>query len=415
MTKKNNVMSTPTYKYVSTSSKFYFFLEEIEDAKWIAYDTEFISEGRFLPELCLLQVATEKGNFLIDPLTVSDITPFWERLCDGRSVSIIHACRSELEFCYRAVKKFPAQIFDVQIAAAFLGLGYPLNLKTLAQQTAKVQLAKSETLTDWRKRPLLISQLDYAIHDVCHLYQIYEHLRDRLSERGRLGWFEDEMAEYCRELQASLDDNEGWRKLHGVKGMSRTELAIVRELYEWRRERALRNGTPVGRILRDDVLVNVARSKTSDPQRIAVVRGVNMRPQAPIVLEAAQAISRAMQLSEAEKPQSHTPTYPTYEIATQLVYVLLAQYCKRHEISNTIVAHSADIRKALAHYEGKLKGEEGSKLFVGWRAEFLGSFLDSVLSGRYAMLLSEDLDGDPLRIIDVSGATFKSALENEGQ
>ena len=221
-------MSTPTYKYVSTPSKFYFFLDEIENAKWIAYDTEFISEGRYLPELCLLQVATEVGNYLIDPLSIPDLTPFWERLCDGRSISIVHACRSELEFCYRAIKKFPSELFDVQLAAAFVGLGYPLNLKTLAQQTVKVQLAKSETLTDWRKRPLLISQLDYAIHDVCHLHGIYENLRGQLVDRGRLDWFQDETAEYCQELKASLDDNEGWRKLHGVKGLTRTELRTLR-------------------------------------------------------------------------------------------------------------------------------------------------------------------------------------------
>ena len=153
MTSEKNV----PFQYITSQRDLSRFLAENEDADWIGYDTEFISEGRYLPELCLVQVSTPHGNYIIDSLIVDDLTPFWERVCRDDTVSLVHACRSELEFCYRSIKRFPSRIFDVQLAAAFVGLGYPLNFKTLASVTINVDLDKSETLTDWRQRPLLAS------------------------------------------------------------------------------------------------------------------------------------------------------------------------------------------------------------------------------------------------------------------
>ena len=111
------------YQYITSQAGLYRFLDENENATWFGYDTEFISEGRYLPELCLVQVATEFGNYLLDPLKLNDLNPFWERLCREDTLTIAHACRSELEFGFRAIKRFPAKIFDVQLAAAFVGYG----------------------------------------------------------------------------------------------------------------------------------------------------------------------------------------------------------------------------------------------------------------------------------------------------
>ena len=394
------------FQYITSQANLYRFLDEIEKATWIGYDTEFISEGRYLPELCLVQVATEMGNYLLDPLKIHDLNPFWERLCREDTVSIVHACRSELEFCFRAIKRFPARVFDVQLAAAFVGYGYPLNFKSLACETIQVSLEKSETLTDWKRRPLLSSQLRYAINDVCHLRRIAEFLRKNLDARGRMDWFEQEMIEYAESLKFSFTE-ERWRKVVGSKLSSGDELTVFRDLWIWRQTKALAKNTPPTRILRDDLLISLAKLHTADPERIAVMRGVSGLPQSQMVRELSEVIKKALNTPEEEKPRTTNHNYPVYKLATQLVGVLLVQYCHRRDISYHVVTTTADIRQAIAEHEGTLPANEKSRLTSGWRAEFLGDFLTNVLNGRYAMQLTDNLDEHPLRLIDVGGAESK--------
>ena len=262
------------YQYIQTQSDLLRFLDEIEQATWIAYDTEFISEGRYRAELCLVQTSTESGNYLLDPLRIRDMRPFWERLCREGTTSIAHSCRSELEFCYREIGRFPSRVFDVQLAAAFVGLDYPLNFKSLAVETIGAEIDKSETRTDWKRRPLLSGQLEYALNDVQYLKQIADYLTSELGKMNRISWFIEETLDYCETLKESFNDDQ-WRRILGTKRFSRDELAIIRELWVWRHEKALARNIPPARVFRDDMILEVAKHKTSDPKRIAVIRGNN--------------------------------------------------------------------------------------------------------------------------------------------
>ena len=197
---------TVSFQFIETQGELLRFLDETDKATWIGCDTEFISEGRYQPDLCLVQVSTELGDYILDPLSIHDLTPFWERFCRDDTLAVTHACRSELEFCFRAVKRMPSKIFDVQLAAAFVGFGYPLNFKSLADQTIHVNLEKSETLTDWSRRPLLSSQLKYALQDVCYLWKIVESLQRRLDAQKRTDWFQREMAEYTESLKTAFTE-----------------------------------------------------------------------------------------------------------------------------------------------------------------------------------------------------------------
>lgn len=396
------------YQYITTQGHFARFLEEIENVSWIGYDTEFISEGHYRAELCLLQVATETGYYLLDTLSLPDLTPFWERVCRDDTLSIVHACRSELEFCFRAVKRFPKRIFDVQLAAAFVGLGYPLNFKSLANETIKVSLEKAETLTDWKHRPLLHSQLSYALNDVCHLRKITNYLIEKLHTMNRMEWFEEEMQDYCRELKESFTE-EHWRKLVGARACSSNELTIIRDLWRWRREKALAKNVAPSRIMRDDVILNLAKRGVYAPEQIAVMRGVNGPSQSQFVQEICHVIRGTLETPEEEKPKQTVAFYPVYKLATQLVGVLLAQYCQKRHISYQIVTTLSDIRQAIAYYEHKIPDVRQVRLLSGWRTKFLGDFLNNVLSGHYAMQLNDrSLDERPLKLVDLRGSRSKA-------
>lgn len=389
------------YQFIQSQSNLYRFLDEIEKATWIAYDTEFISEGRYRAELCLVQVATEYGSYLLDPLRISDLNPFWERLCQEDTTSIAHSCRSELEFCYRAIDKFPSRIFDVQLASAFVGFEYPLNFKTLTYETIGIEIDKSETRTDWSRRPLLTSQLEYALNDVCYLKQIADFLTGKLEDAGRISWFVEETHAFCDALKSSFVD-EHWRRLLGSRRYSRDELAIIRELWTWRHNKASAKNLAPTRIFRDDMILEVAKHKTYDPQRIAVIRGIRGTANSHLVKELCESVERALKLPESQKPKmKQHGAYPQYALATQLMNVLIGQYCKQHDISPRLASTVADVRQAIASYSGTLPASEKSRLFQGWREELLGEYIRDFLGGQYAMKFSDDLENQPLTFLKI--------------
>lgn len=395
------------------SSQYLAFLEELSDVSWIAYDTEFISEGRYQPDLCLVQVATAKGLYLIDALRIEDLSEFWRLLCRDSVLPIAHSCRSELEFCFRSISRIPPRMFDVQLAAAFVGLGYPLNFKSLVQEVVNIDIPKTETRSDWTRRPLLTSQLDYAIEDVIYLREIADVLGERLNKRKRQDWFEEEMRSYCQEMESSFSDGQ-WHKLVGKRNLSSNELAIVRELWRWRRQRAItRNCTP-NRILRDDVIIELARRGSWDPNRIAVVRSLNSTATSTLVQQLSECIKRAVSLDDAEKPhdEQHS-SYPQYAMATQFLNVLMAQYCQHRGVAPKLCFTAEELRKAIASHEGLLPENEISRLNQGWRREFIGDYLKKILEGRYVMQFSNDLEHNPLRLVE--HAMSSKTIEKESK
>ena len=386
------------YQYIQTKANLFRFLDEIEKATWIAYDTEFISEGRYRPELCLVQVATEFGNYLLDPLRIRDLRPFWERLCEESATAIAHSCRSELEFCYREIGRFPSRVFDVQLAAAFVGHDYPLNFKTLAAETIGVEIEKSETRTDWSRRPLLNAQLEYALDDVRYLKQIADLLTQELESLGRVPWFLEETRSFCETLKASFNDDQ-WRKILGARVLSRDELAIVRELWTWRQEKALGKNIPPARVFRDDLILEVAKHKTADPSRVSAIRGIRGTSDSQLVKDLCEKIEVALNLPDSQKPKMKArETYPQYSLAVQLINVLIGQHCKRNRVSPRLASTTNDVRRAIAFYDGKLPEKETPRLFQGWRGELLERYVRDFLDGRYAMKFSDDLEDAPVAI-----------------
>ena len=198
-------------------------------AKQIAFDTEFVSERTYRPVLCLVQVIADGQLALIDPLTIKDLTPFWETVSQPGHETIVHAGRGELEFCLQSVGRPPAELFDVQIAAAFSGIEYPAGYGTLIAKLLGETPNKAETRTDWRRRPLSRRQIQYALDDIRHLPPIRDKLHARLTSLGRLGWVREEIAAWQEEVQWAMSQDR-WRRVSGNTGLASRSLAIVREL-----------------------------------------------------------------------------------------------------------------------------------------------------------------------------------------
>ena len=223
--------------------------------------------------LCLIQVAAGGRLAVIDALAVADLRPFWETIAAEGHETIIHSGRGELEFCLQAIDRLPARLFDVQIAAGLVGIEYPAGFSTLIAKLLGESAQKHETRTDWRRRPLSDRQIQYALEDVHYLPPIRDALHAKLVELGRLAWMDEEMAAWQDVVRRSLSQ-ERWRRVSGNTGLDARSLAIVEELWKWREGEAQRRDSPARRVLRDDLIVELAKRQTADIRRIHAVRGM---------------------------------------------------------------------------------------------------------------------------------------------
>ncbi|MDR3182345.1 MAG: HRDC domain-containing protein [Planctomycetaceae bacterium] len=376
------------YLTVATPAELDSLCRKLDSAQMVGYDTEFISEGRYLSELCLVQIAAGNTLALVDPLAVNDLTPLWELFCDGKREIIVHACRSEMEFCHRDIGKMPPKLFDIQLAAGFLGCDFPTSYSTLLWKFLHTKLDKSESRTDWKKRPLTPRQLDYALDDVRHLAEMTLVLKQQLKAQNRLDWYYEE-SESVKAALKYVFENPRWQSLPKISGLPRRELAVLRGLWFWRDKIARQKNIPSGRILRDDLIVELARRKTSDVKRIAAIRGLQRSDMNKLVPELAAVIERGLALPEKDCPNIlHKASFPQYTVMTQILYAALGAICERQHIAVPLVGSPFDVRELIAAELKTLPENIKPKLMSGWRAELVGTFLQDVLHGRKTLRLN---------------------------
>ncbi len=386
----------PAYRTITTSEGLAEFCAGLAQIEEIALDTEFVGEQRFQPQLCLVQVAAGGQLALIDPLAVPDLGPFWQALvAPGREV-VVHAGRGELAFCYQAVGTLPCRLFDVQIAAGMVGVEYPASYGNLLAKVLGRSSGKRETRTDWRRRPLSSRQIAYALDDIRHLPPLRAALHARLKETGRLAWFAEEMEAWRAEVMASLSEDR-WRRVSGNSGLEPRSLAILRELWKWRQSVAQRRNCPPRRVLRDDLLVELARRQSADVSQIRAVRGLergDLKRQLPRI---AEAIQRGLSAAPSDLPVA-IPAEPAPQLAVlgQFLFSALGTICRRQGISPGLVGTPNDVRDLVMYRTGQWPRPDPPRLARGWRAALLGSVLDDLLAGRVALRVGDPAADAPL-------------------
>jgi ribonuclease D len=368
----------------------------LQSAATIAYDTEFISEGKYEPELCLVQIASEGLLALVDPLSIADLSPLWQLFCDGKREIIVHACRSEMEFCHRSIGRLPPKLFDVQVAAGFVGNEYPMGFVSLLKHFVRVSLRKTESRTTWNQRPLTPLQIEYALDDVRYLEALRRAIKTQLSEQERLDWYEEEIEQIKLNLQTYFETPQ-WRSLPKISGLPPRELAILRELWFWRDHLARQKNIPASRAFRDDLLVELSRRRTSEEKRIAALRGMQRQDLARILPDIVLAISRGLALEEHELPLPPLRTsYPQYTVLSQVLYAVLGSICKRNRIAPLLVGSPNDIRELIAAELGTLPETVTPRLATGWRNQLIGSLLFDLLHGRKTLQINYHSADEPL-------------------
>lgn len=388
------------YELITTDEHLQRFCREIAAAPIIGFDTEFISEKSYRPELCLVQVNASGKLAIIDPLAVKDLTPFWEVVAAPGHQTIVHAGREELIFCLSAIGRRPANLFDLQIAAGLAGYEYPAGYGTLLVKILGQAAQKGETRTDWSARPLTPRQLEYALDDVIYLLPLCDKLTDKLEALRRLPWLATEMESWQAEIDAFRLAKPWWR-VSGIAGLPRRSLAIVRELWLWRDEVARRRNMPAKHVLRDDLIVELARRKLADAKQMRAIRGMERGDLQRAAPELSQAIGKALELPDDQCPEPmRRDDYQQLTLLGQFLSAALASICRGANLSSSLVGSASDVRELIAFRLGLngAKDVEPPVLAKGWRAEIVGGVIEDLLAGRMAIRIAEPLSDHPLVI-----------------
>jgi len=385
---------------ITTPAQLKELVDHLRSSGRFAFDTEFVSEETFEPVLCLIQVATRERLAVIDPLAVRDVGPFWDVVLDPSVQIVMHAAGEDLRICLLRTGTLPRRVFDVQMAAGLLGINYPLSLVNLVGQALGISLAGSETRTDWRHRPLSPAQLHYALDDVRYLLDIADQFTERLSQLGRIAWAEAEFDDFIESI-AQRAEEDRWKRLPGLHQLSRRSLEMARRLVDWREDEARRQNRPLRHVIRDDLLVAIAKRQPRNRRDLEALRDFNR----PALLNRGQEILAILEHARAV-PEDQLPDLPArleeppgLSTVTNLLSAALAQCCVQNQLAGSLVANVANLRHLVRwHLDGRDVSER-PLLLEGWRGELCGPLLLDVLEGRVA-----------LRVVDPE-SEFPVALE----
>lgn len=395
------------YTLIEEDSQLPGLLNEIGKSDVVGFDTEFVAEDCYRPDLCLLQISTRTAVFIVDPRALSDLGGLWNALVDPARVILVHAGREEILFAYRATGHTFPKLFDVQVALGLLGGEFPASYGKLLQRVLGQSLSKGETRTDWRKRPLSTAQLEYAALDVLHLPELFDALTAQLLERGRYEWLNDEVARRQRNLIAA-QLREGWPRIGGVQSMHGRQLSVARELWLWRERRAEQRNMPARRVLRDDLIVELARRGSADPKKISHIRGLHFPGFQKYIPEIAECIDRGLSGPVPASPWSGTMKRPRPPaLLQQFLTAAMSYLCRTHGIAPAIVGTSDDVGRLASYWldpsakPSSLDDEEEPlTLLEGWRGELVGKPLYEIFRGKKAMRVQDPTDEMPLILCD---------------
>lgn len=388
------------YESINTVDSLKKFLDEIADCAVIGFDTEFVSEDSYRPQLCLIQVAAGDRLAIIDPVYVEQTEPFWEFLTVPGKTIIAHAAREESRFCFRFTGKPIAGLFDTQLAAGFVGMEYPASLGTLVQRLVNKTLPKGETRTNWSRRPLTNDQIAYALHDVTDLLEMYRKLNSMVEKLDRQDWLREE-SEVFQQKVIDAETRENWRRVSGSSGLGPRQLETVRQLWLWREQLAKDTDRLPRRVLRDDLIVELAKRGMTDQRKIKSIRGMERRGFNDHYADIATAIQIALDTPEKDLPRRPRGTRRVVSpMLSQFLSTSIACISRQHKLAPPIVGNADDVRELLGYELDRRENDPVPSLLKGWRGEIVGKTFRRLLAGELAIRVADVKETQPLEFIE---------------
>jgi ribonuclease D len=384
----------PTYTYVETDEDLIKICNELSKEDWLCFDTEFVGEKRFLTLLCLIQLSSSKGHFIVDPLAISDLSPFLRLIEDPSIQKITHAGENDFRLLYQNYGILPSNIFDTQLASAFVGYKHPVAFSKLLEAELSVKLSKGYTVTDWESRPINKKLIEYALNDVIYLKELADRLVDKLESKGRLSWVEEEMRKM--ELKDAYEKNVYAEVIKNskIRSLRKKEQTFFLRITKWRYEQAKAKNYSKEMILSSTNMNHIVRAIHSGKE--ALKRNRRLKEnfinkwadtfidmyERPITEEEREVLNSIPKISKDNSQE---------DLVLEMLNLLIKYKCVEEQMAPSIVLPRTYIKQI------KSNGEIPEEILNGWRGEYLGESLLNWIKNKDGIDVSFEADKLELR------------------
>ncbi|MFK5947746.1 MAG: ribonuclease D [Methylococcales bacterium] len=373
-----------TIEYIDKPEQLPELCNKIQQAPWIALDTEFLREKTYYPVFCLLQIATPDWVVCVDPIAITDLSALFSVINNPKMVKVLHSCRQDLEIFYQLTGEVTYPVFDTQIAAPLLGFQENPGYAMLVSNFLNVNLSKAYTRTDWSMRPLSPEQIQYAADDVIYLCKIYTKMTEQLAELGRLDWLDKDFELLKNGELYQISPENAWLKVKGRKRLTGKQLSIVQVLTAWREKTAQAENRPKNWLIRDDLMLELAKLQPSTVEELVKIRSVNERSVKRYGRTICQLIAEAKNsapIPMTDKNKSAKKT-ANQEAVLDVLTAVVRMRADENSLNPMILASRKDLEKLLFD-------EEDNPVLLGWRYSMVGKELQGLLKGQYSLTLKE--------------------------
>lgn len=363
-------------RYVDTPDALRQLCQSLQGQPWIALDTEFLREKTYYPRLCLIQLAVPGLAACVDPLALESLEPLLDCLYDRSMTKVLHASSQDLEIFHGLRGALPGPLFDTQLAAPLLGLQEQLGYGGLVKELLGISLDKGHARTDWTARPLSARQIRYALDDVIYLAELYPQLLERLQTQGRLAWLAADFERLEDPARYRTAAGDAWLRIRGHERLKPRALGVLQALAAWREDLARSQDRPRNWILRDDILMDLARLQPDSRQALQQIRNFPEKTLHRHGDDVLSLIAEASGRAPATAPAAVRRERPSAreEALADALHAQLRLIADRHAINPAVVAS----RKQLL---ALVQGERDMPVLEGWRREVAGAELLAMLEG----------------------------------
>ena len=381
MTASDRVRLRGTMDLISTSDDLAAVCARMAKHPFVTVDTEFLRETTYYPLLCVAQMASPEEAVVVDALATGlDLSPLFALMANESIIKVFHAARQDIEIVWNMAKTIPHPIVDTQVAAMVLGYGDSISYDQLVQRITGDTLDKSHRFTDWTRRPLSDAQIAYALSDVTHLRDVYLKLAEDLDKRGRNNWVEAEMEVLTSPETYRADPERAWERLKS-RVRKPKELAVLMEVAAWREREAQTRDVPRGRVIKDDVIGDIAVQAPTSIERLGHLRslpkGFERSRWGEQIIEA---VKRGLERDSKTLPRLERFRPAANGAATvELLKVLLRMTAERHGVAAKVIATVDDLDRIAADDEADVPA------LKGWRRDLFGEKALALKQGRLAL------------------------------